>query len=214
MRKNQAGVTLIELLIVMALVILVTGAIFALTFQGQRTFQSESQLNEATRQARVAMDQIIRYLRQAGNAPQGPLGVAPIVPLGNGRIQINSDITGSVPSSTTDLRERTGDPNGLLDSIHEIVEIQFDQNSRQVLMDIGYGEDLLVAENISALNFTFFDLAGVETANPASIVRAEVEMVAQTGDPMMTSGKISSITFQSNVFLRSKAFNFFPAPAP
>ena len=212
MRNNQSGFTLFELLIVIGIISLVTGAIFTLTYQGQRSFQSEAELNEATRQARVAMDQIVRYLRQAGNAPVTPLPVQAIVPLGGGSIQINSDITGSVPSSTTDLRERTGDPNGLLDSIHEVVTVLYDQNDREVSMDIGYGEPVVVAENVSALNFTFYDAAGNETANPASIVRVRVEMVAETGKELMSSGDISSVTFESNVFLRSKAFNLFEAP--
>ena len=74
-------------------------------------------------------------------------------------------------------------------------------------MDIGYGSEVL-AENLS-FDFTFFDINGNVTAVEDDIVRVRVEMVAETEDIDLQTGKIHSITLESEVMLRSQSFDLF-----
>lgn len=202
------GYSLLEVLIVTIVLVIVTAAIFPLLYQGQQSFRGEKQFAEATQEARVALDQISRYIRQAGNDPLEATSVAPIEILSTGHIRINSDITGSVASTTGNSKESTGDPNGSLNSIYERVEVRYDSTRQEIYLDVGYGEELL-ASNMSSFNLTFFDASGNTTSNPASIVRARIEMVAETEYDDPRTGRISSITLASDVFIRNQAFQLF-----
>lgn len=205
---KERGFSFIETLIVILILSVVTAAVFTLTFQGQKTFKSQKDFNETVREARVAMDQMVRYLRQAGNDPFGALTVPPIQIVGPGHIQINADITGTIPSTTTNVKESTGDPDGTLNSIGEKVVVRLAADQKKLYIDIGYGEQL-VAENISSLTFTFYDLSGAVTTVPSAVARVKVRLVADTNFKDPSRGKINTVTFESDVFLRSKAFDLY-----
>ncbi|MBI4446154.1 MAG: type II secretion system protein [Acidobacteria bacterium] len=208
MIRAESGYTLMEALIVTAIVAMVTAAIFPLLYQGQQSYQGEKEFAEVTQQARIAMDQITRYLRQAGNDPLEVLTTSPIQTLSSGHILISSDITGSVPSTTNDPKESTGDPDGTLNSIYESLEVRYDGSSRTLYIDVGYGEEIL-AENISSFQLSYFDKSGASTTNDAEIARIKVEMVAETGEKDPRTGKISSMTLVSDVFVRNKSYQLF-----
>lgn len=202
------GYSFIELLIVTTILAIVTAAIFPLLYQGQQSFRSQKQLAEMTQSARIAMDQITRFVRQAGNDPLESMAVPAIQILGDGYLQINSDITGSVPSTTGNNKESTGDPQGTLNSIYEQVVVRYDAVQKELYMDVGYGEELL-AEDIADLNFSFFDASGNSTTDPASIVRVKVEIIAETAYSDPTTGRISSVTLASDVFIRARSYELF-----
>jgi prepilin-type N-terminal cleavage/methylation domain-containing protein len=202
------GFSFIEVMIVTAILVLALGAVFSIAVQSQRSFQSERQLNEATQQARLAFNQIVRYIRQAGNDPFNALAVPPIEILGPGHIRINSDITGSQPSVTGNTLERTGDPDGLLNSIHERVTVRHNSGTQTLFIDVGYGEEV-AATGISTLDFTFLNRAGVETNNGFEVAEVRLEMEAETERESLTTGRINSITLASSVFLRSQSFELF-----
>ncbi len=193
-----------------AILSIMTGALMTVMYQAQHSYRSQEDLMEVTQTARVAMNQITRYLRQAGNDPlESAFAIAtPVQIQGSGHITINSDITGSVASTTGNSKESTGDPDGILDSIYEQVEVRYDSGSEQLLIDIGYGEQVL-AENVSGLTLTYFDLDGNETTNPDAIAKVKVELVAETEDPDQRTGNVSSLTLVSEVFIRSQSFDPF-----
>lgn len=202
------GFSFIEVMVVTAILVIALGAVFSLAVQSQRSFQSERQLNEATQQARLAFNQITRYIRQAGNDPLDAMTVPAIEILGPGHIRINSDITGSQPSVTGNALERTGDPDGLLTSIHERVTIRHNSGTQTLFIDVGYGEEA-TATGISDLSFTFLNGAGLETTNGYEIAEVRMEMEAETARESLTTGRISSITMASSVFIRSQSFELF-----
>jgi prepilin-type N-terminal cleavage/methylation domain-containing protein len=202
------GFSFLEVLVVTAILVLALGAVFSIAVQSQRSFQSERQMNEATQQARLAFNQIIRYTRQAGNDPFDAMTVPPIEILGSGHVRINSDVTGSQPSVTGNAMERTGDPDGLLNSIHERVTVRHHPGSQTLFIDVGYGEEA-TASGISGLEFTFLDRAGLETSNGFEVAEVRIEMVAETPRVNLSTGRVNSITLASSVFLRSKSFELF-----
>ncbi len=213
---NNRGMTLVEMLIASVILALLGGAIFAIFDRSQHSFHTEGELAGAVQQGRVAMDVLQSTIRQAGNDPQGVFagetppfshshsGVSPIEYSGPGYIQIYTDRTGSVGSGL----DATGDPDGFFTARGEKVIVRFDSAQDELNIDIGDGEQVL-AENISTFSLTFYDLAGNQITSPASnesdIVRVKIHLEAETENPDLETGKIQSITLDSDVMLRSQS---------
>ncbi len=210
---SAGGFSLVEMLLSLVVLVIVAGGVFTSFNQGQLTYQSQEDATEVIRVGRFAMDQIVTYLRQAGNDPEDYLdsnSLPPIQILGTGHVRINTDLTGSVPdpSDPTDPLKSTGDPDGTVDNIYEQVVLRYDSSEEQIYLDIGYGEKVL-ASNISSLNLIFYDGAGNTTVTESAIVRVEVDLVAESANSDLLSGKIQTITLNSSVMLRSKGFQSF-----
>ncbi len=210
MNRNERGFTLLEAMIAIAVFSLVAAGTLSILFEGQQTFQSQRDMNRASEQARIAMDQIVRYLRYAGNDPgeyMAANGIPAVEILGPKHIRINSDFTGSIASTTGNAMESTGDPDGTLNSVNERVEFRYDEAAQQLLIDIGYGESVL-ADQVQVFELEFLDAAGNPTAQPSNVAEVKVELMATArGD--VRNATANRLTLQSDVFLRSKTFNPF-----
>lgn len=68
-RWKQAGFTLIELLVALGIFLLVTGAAFTLLGSSQQRASTESQVLTSFQEARLALDQIVRDVNDAGYPP-------------------------------------------------------------------------------------------------------------------------------------------------
>jgi prepilin-type N-terminal cleavage/methylation domain-containing protein len=86
-RPNERGYTLVELLVSMAIMMVVTGAIFQLVNPGQATSQTQPEVQDQQQRMRVASDALFKDLVMAGAGPyQGSLTgsllnyFAPILP--------------------------------------------------------------------------------------------------------------------------------------
>jgi len=77
--KNQAGFTLVELMVSVAIFMLICGAIFELMGTTQNRFRTESQVLSAFEEARLGLDQIVRDVNDSGYPPQNHFSVAPPV---------------------------------------------------------------------------------------------------------------------------------------
>ena len=74
---NRKGFTLIELLLAMAVFLIICGAIFALLQLSQQRYSSETQLSGAFQEARLAVDQIVRDVNDAGFPSAGMFSTTP-----------------------------------------------------------------------------------------------------------------------------------------
>jgi prepilin-type N-terminal cleavage/methylation domain-containing protein len=68
-KTRQFGFTLIELMVALAIFLLVTGAAFTLLSASQQRYQTESQVLNSFQEARLALDQIVRDVNDAGYPP-------------------------------------------------------------------------------------------------------------------------------------------------
>ena len=208
--KTSRGFTMIEMLIALGIIGVVMGGVLSILMQSQSSYQMQTVQAEHAQQLRIALDQISRALRQAGNDPLKALTVPPVVP-GQNSLTINADITGSVPSVTSNPMERTGDPDGLLTSIYETVQVSYNPWSKQVLCDVGYGTQV-VAEDVESLTFRYYDITGTETTNPPNIARVKVRMVGRSSYQDNQSGESPTMTLESDIFIRSQAPEIFTEP--
>src|SRR3979490_2228840 len=68
-KTRQRGFTLIELLTALGIFLLITGAAFTLLSSSQQRYQTESQVLTSFQEARLALDQIVRDVNDAGYPP-------------------------------------------------------------------------------------------------------------------------------------------------
>lgn len=207
--SNERGFSLIEALVAVSILVVVGVGVLAILDQTQLGYRSQTEVAETTQQLRIALDQILGYCRQAGNDPTESMTVEPIVISSSSQIQINSDVTGSVDSTSQEAMEATGDPDGLLDSIYEQITVRFDSASNSVFIDIGYGEQLL-ADRVSDLTFTFYDAAGSVTTNAADVHRIRVSITGQTpATAASLADMVQSVTLTGEAFVRSRTTSIF-----
>ncbi len=76
-QAQQTGFTLIELMISVAIFVAISGAIFGLLGQSQKSFQTESQLLSSFQEARLGLDQIVRDANASGYPPLNHFDVPP-----------------------------------------------------------------------------------------------------------------------------------------
>lgn len=184
----------------------VTAAVLLLLRQGQEAYESESRLSRNSNQVRLAMDHMLRTIRQAGNDPEGYLranNIPPLEFLSGGGIRVNSDLTGAVASVTGNAAESTGDPDGALDSIYERTVYRYDSNTATLNVDVGYGETVLVS-GIQSFQVDFYDKYGDETTNGEDVASVKIWMV---GTSETLSGGLRRIPLSSEVFIRSRSLS-------
>ena len=202
MKTEKAGFSLVELMITVLVLSVVSGAAISMMYQSQFVYTEQTQAADASQNLQSAMDQVVRIIRQAGSDPLDLVAVPAVSILGEGYIQVASDVTGSVPSTTGNSMESTGDPDGTLSSIGELVTFRFDDDSEQLFMDMGYGEGLL-AENISDFSLSYFDLSGSATTVGQDIALVKINMTGKSEDAGMQTGRKNAVSLSSDVFLRS-----------
>jgi len=78
-RAAQAGFTLIEMMISVAIFVIICGASFGLLASNQRRNQTEAQMADSFEEARLGLDQIVRDVSDAGYPPANQFALLPVV---------------------------------------------------------------------------------------------------------------------------------------
>lgn len=207
-RGSEAGFTLTEVLLTMAILAVLSSPLLVVFKQSQSSFLAQTSQSQLSQQMRVAMDQISRTIRQAANEPYAAVGNA-VQLVGSGHLQLRTDITGSVAAESGSALDATGDPDGAVSALFEQVSYRHDAGGRRIMVDIGNGEAVLV-ENITSLSFSTFDLSGNPTTAPDNIARVQVTMVGETATADLEMHQKYALTLQSEVFIRNRAPQVVP----
>lgn len=211
MNPRERGFSLLEVLVASVVFAVVSGAVVGVLHQSQKAFQTQSSFNEVGVEARMALHHVMRTLRHAGNDPLEALddaGVDAVEILGQGHFRVNSDITGSVVSTTANPKEQTGGPDGELDAVYEAVEYRYDSDSKQLIVNVGYGETVL-ASDIESLVVEYFDAGGFSTTVDSEVARVKVLIVAASETEDRQTGRKNLVTLQSEMTLRSRTFDLY-----
>jgi len=203
-RSSQTqGFSFVEMMVATVVLVLVGGSIATVMFQGQYSYQSQRGMVEVAQDGRIAMEQIMSFVRQAGNSVSGT--ITPISILGANHIRINADLTGSEAGNV-------GDPDGDTNDLYELVVVRHDVGNTRVMIDLadGGGERVLI-ENIAAGDFviSLLDAASIVTATEADIRAVRVEMKIRASDTDLQTGDVQSITLRSEAQIRSRSFQPF-----
>lgn len=97
--SNHRGFTLIELMTALAIFLLITGAAFTLLATSQQRYRTESQVLTSFQEARLALDQIVRDVNDAGYPPPTYIGT-------------NYDLFASAPFAWKPGYPTPGNPSG------------------------------------------------------------------------------------------------------
>lgn len=200
--RSECGFTLAELLVACAIIAFVMAGLLVMLQTGQESYLLGANRVEATQSVRVAIDQMIKEIRQAGFCPTC-LGTPPFTALtaqsaSGFTIQNDWDGSGVISAAGT-----VTDANGTTHGEQIIYSFAGGALTRQ---EIGVNlTALTIAAGINALTFTYQDSAGAATANAADIRTVVVTVTTQPEyQPAATLQGRVLVTMTDSVRLRNR----------
>lgn len=191
MSKHPPGFSTLELLIATALLTMVVGTVATLINNLQKGHIAQQDLSEMQQNERYAMDAILRAVRGAGNDPNG-IGVVKfdIDPDGNGQHD--------------DLRVRSdfNPPDGDVTDADEVVKFSVSGNILS-MTDESTGTASELAQNISSVNFQYFDSAGNATTTVANIAKVKVTINGISSRRDQRTGNFATLSLTDEGSVRS-----------
>jgi type IV pilus assembly protein PilW len=171
---RASGFTLMELLVAMSIGLVVLAAV-AKTFTVQsRQNTAEEQVSQMQQNARAALDLMVREIQMAkynpaGSAFAGAYGVT----YSASQLEVKADM----------------DSNGTIDtssgSVEDII-YAYDNTNKYITRKLGSGTAEIVADNITAFTFTYYDANGsavTSSANSGNIRKVTISITARTAKP-------------------------------
>ncbi len=165
---NQQGFTLIEMLIAVAMTLLVLSGVYEVFNSQQNAYNIQDQVAEMQQNARVAMDIMTREIKMAGYDPE-ETGWTPFS-------------SGNTDSDTIqfycDLNPDSDNPP---EDTDEDITFDFVSGESTIKRTSGVGGTAQpIAENISALSFTYYDSSGVVTGTFSDVRLIKISLTART----------------------------------
>lgn len=162
------GFTLTELMVAMSIGMVVLAAVTT-TFMAQaRFYTAQEQINEMQQNARGALDIITRELKMAGYRPNGGTFVGVTYSTAQLLIQADLDSSGAISNSST---------------ANEQITYAYDSTNNQITRKRGTGTAEVVADNITAFTFGYYDGSGASTTTSANVRQVKVDISARTAKP-------------------------------
>lgn len=162
--SKTRGITLIEVLIGMVLMVIVVLALFSLYTTGQKYFVNQNIKSDILNNNRVTLTWLSRDIKEAVQVIPGPIDI-------NGTFY-------STSSGSIVLRLPSIDANGIIidiDNEFDYLVYQMDPENSTQIVRIVDGKDgissrvdgnRVLAENVSSLVLVFLDSDGMEILNP------------------------------------------------
>ena len=191
-RFGQAtGYSLIEMLITIAVMTVVMGLIGTVMITVQRQYMSQQKLIDASNNARVALDLVLRLVRVAGNNPER-IGFEPIHPDPDGNSQMDS----------IRLRADWNPGDGDISDAYEDM-IFSTSNGVLYIRRPSDGSPVEFVDRVESLTFSYKDRDGADisssnaVANRNSIAYVDIELRTSVPD-------VPAILFKSSAVVRTR----------
>lgn len=211
--RNEAGFTIAELLVAMAVGSLVIGSAVMLTGQMQKSYGAQVDGAAVQQEARYAMDWITRALQSAGSNPSMvTVGACPAA--GTAFRAIRRDPNADNVHNDVRIHADINPPNGLLGGLAaacneagEIITIGHDVANNTITRFDHSIDGAAVAMSdrvITQLLFTYLTAAGAVAAtdDATSTVRVTISARTPAADPY--TGQPVTFTLTSDVRMRSR----------
>ncbi len=183
---GHAGFSLVELLVVLAVLGLVMAGALGLLDAGTRSHALGAARTEAQQNARVALERIARELRQAGYDPTGA-AVPAILVAEPTRLVFQMDVNG----------------NGVIDPTRERITYLV-RGDGVLRRDAGAGAQPIV-EGVRRLEFAYTDRAGLSTTDPAAVHAVRIRVETGRARPAGPPGTSPGVIMETEVALRNAA---------
>lgn len=223
--NNERGFTLAEMLVVCSIVGLVMASLLGLVMSGQQAYWFGTTQVDAQQAARVAVERMVREIRDAGYEPMGPVtdpgqcpdttkyplypgGEAcykfvPITSASATALSLQYNWNGSdcaAPCSPIITNAMVTDPKLCVTTAcrGELVTYSLAGGNLTRQESVVDSTPLIIASGITALTFTYRDANGNVTASPDLIRIVDISLTAQTA----TQG--AYVTMTDRVRLRNR----------
>jgi prepilin-type N-terminal cleavage/methylation domain-containing protein len=195
--NNEKGFTLVELMIAMVISAIVMTSVYSVYSAQQRSYIVQEGVAAMHQNLRAAMYFMEREIRMAGCDPKGSANAA-IEGAETSRIRISMDFRGQALGSPPD--------GHVLVAQHERIEYFLDGSN--LVRDLNpiddydaktpeEKNDMVIAENIQSLKFTYRDSTSAITAVPENIRFVEIALEATSDDGSQTD------TLQTRIHARN-----------
>jgi type II secretion system protein J len=200
--KSKMGFTLIELLMAMAIMSIVSGAIYGVFSLSSRSYTTQGVTADVQQSVRAAMEIMLQDIRTAGLDPTAS---------DNFGVEIATATKLRITSDSID--PGIGDFNGVLDNTNSeriTYELQGNQLN-QILYETTVSENTQpLISDVQNLSFTYFDADGNDLGSPVPVVNlADIRTVEITMTVEESAGRDESVsrTLTKRVKCRNRAFN-------
>ena len=185
-KNDNAGFTLVELMITLVIAGIISAALYATYLAQQRSYIAQEAVAEMQQNIRAAMMLMTRDIRMAGYDPMGGSG-ATIVSASVNQLRFTMDLNADGDTSDANEDVTYGFGGGDADSNGN----QDDDNNADGIADAGYadlgrnagGGFQPVADNIQAIEFQYLDGSGATTTVPANIRAVRISILARASRP-------------------------------
>src|SRR5918996_435119 len=154
--RNKKGFTLTEMIVSMGIGMVVLAGVTTTFMSQARYYNAQEQVNEMEQNARGALDVITRELKMAGYKPAS--GTITGVTYSTSQLQIEADLDGNGTISTSS-------------TANERIIYVFDSANNQITRQVGSGSAEVLADNITAFSFSYYQADGVTAATMSSTIR-------------------------------------------
>lgn len=175
--RGAAGYSLADLLVSLAVLGFVLAGTYSLLHAGLGAYGFGAARVEAQQSARVALERMVRELREAGYDPTGA-GIAAVLTAEPERVTFQRDLNG----------------NGVVDPTHERVTFLLRPGESVLRRDAGGGAQPII-EGVRRLALTYYDRVGAATADPARVAAIRIQIEVGLAGP--------GVVVESHVTLRN-----------
>jgi type IV pilus assembly protein PilW len=183
-----AGFTVIEVLMVMAIMSITLGTIYKSFEQLNRSYTTENVKAGVQQGARIAVEFMVQDIRMAG-----------LDPLGTAHAGFSPDLAGQLP--TTNWIEFTADANfdGEIKETDDFEKIKYRLNGNKLMQKNHQGEEVML-DNVTNLTFTYLNAEDLTTTDINEVRSVIVSLTMEK--PAGRAGTISR-TYTTTVRCRN-----------
>ena len=193
LQKDEAGFTLLEFLIAMAITTVVLGATVGLAATIQQAYTSDFDDVAVERIAHLLLDWIARYLRPAGSNPYSCAVFQPIW----------MDPNGTGTNNNVRVQADINPPDGDCTDAEEDVTIALDTARNVITLNTGAGAVDMTDPIITNLVFTFMDSSHNPTVNEGQIAYVGIAVTGRSRGRDTNTG-FTTFTLSSEVRIRTR----------
>jgi type IV pilus assembly protein PilW len=166
--ESLNGFTLVELLVSMSIGMVLLAAVTTTFMSQTRIYNAQEQVNEMQQNARGALDIITREVKMAGYNPNGASFLGVTYSTTQLMIQADLDSSGAISTSST---------------ANEQITYAYDAANDRITRAVGSGTAQVLAEHITAFDFTYLDGTGTATTVSGNIRQVAISITAITAGP-------------------------------
>lgn len=163
-----AGFTLLELMVSMSIGMVILAAVTTTFMSQTKIYNAQEQTNEMQQNARGILDIITRELKMAGYKPNG--GSFSGITYSTTQLMVQADLNsdGAISTSST---------------ANEQITFVYDSANQRITRTVGSGSAQILADNITAFNFSYLDATGAATTVSGDIRQVSISVTAVTDKP-------------------------------